>query len=122
MAFREDSTRASASGGIGSAEIFLIVKSESGDYYKFWANSYYSEYGESGYITFSYELIQENVCFSGDINLDNNLDVLDIVLVVNYILGQTTFSDEEICIADINQDSNIDVLDVVWGVGIILNN
>ena len=30
----------------------LIVKSESGDYYKFWPNSYYSEYGESGYITF----------------------------------------------------------------------
>ena len=69
-----------------------------------------------------YELIEENVCSSGDVNLDNNLDVLDIVLVVNYILGQIFFSEEEICIANINQDSNVDVLDVVWGVGIILNN
>ena len=70
----------------------------------------------------TYELIEENVCSGGDVNLDNNLDVLDIVLIVNYILGQITLSDEEICIADINEDSTVDVLDVVWGVGIILNN
>ena len=100
----------------------LVVKSASGDYYKFWPTSYYSDYGQSGYITFSYELIEENICFSGDINLDNYLDVLDMILIVNYILGQTFFSDEEICIADMNQDNNIDVLDVVRGVGIILGN
>ena len=103
-------------------DYIFVIKSQEGDYYKFWPSSYYNEYGESGYITFSYELIEENICFSGDVNSDNNLDVLDIVLMVNYILGQTVFSDEEICISDVNQDSNIDVLDIVWGVGIILNN
>jgi hypothetical protein len=57
----------------------------------------------------------------GDINSDNTLDVIDIVLLVNYIIGQSEFNDYELFIGDINSDSIINVLDIVSLVNEILN-
>ena len=53
----------------------------------------------------------------GDINYDNELNILDIVLMVNIILNGEY--DE---IADMNQDDIIDILDVVLIINIIINN
>ena len=53
---------------------------------------------------------------SGDINQDNNIDILDVVLIVNIILGLETFNSS----GDINLDGEIDILDVVQLVDIIL--
>ena len=57
----------------------------------------------------------------GDINQDESVDVLDVVTIVGFILGNSTPSEEEFIYSDTNQDSNIDVLDVVIIVNIILN-
>ena len=57
----------------------------------------------------------------GDINNDSNLDVLDVVSIVSFILDNTTPTDEEATISDINVDTNIDVLDVIILVGMILD-
>ena len=56
----------------------------------------------------------------GDTNLDGILNVLDIVLIVNYILGNTDFTNEQQIIADINEDGTQNILDVVLLVNIIL--
>ena len=53
----------------------------------------------------------------GDINSDNIINILDIILIINIILGLDNFNS----LADINIDGNIDVLDVVSLVNIILN-
>ena len=53
----------------------------------------------------------------GDINLDNTINVLDVVILVNIILG----SSEETSNADINLDGIINVLDVVTLINIILS-
>ena len=53
----------------------------------------------------------------GDINSDGNIDILDVVMLVNYILSSDT---SELEGADINSDDNINILDVVTLVGIIL--
>ena len=53
---------------------------------------------------------------SGDINQDNNIDILDVVLIVNIILGLDSFNSS----GDINLDGEIDILDVVQLVDIIL--
>ena len=50
------------------------------------------------------------------------MNVLDIVLTTNYILGVTEFTDEQICIGDRNQDSIINILDIVQTVSDILNS
>ena len=57
----------------------------------------------------------------GDVNQDGSLNVLDIVLTTNYILGVTEFTEEQICIGDRNQDNIINVLDIVQTVSDILN-
>ena len=59
-------------------------------------------------------------CGGGDINFDGSLDVLDIVGIVSYILGDIEFTDDQITEADINCDLSIDVLDIVGIVTIIL--
>ena len=54
----------------------------------------------------------------GDINGDQNLNVLDVILVVNMALGNT----EADLNGDMNSDGMINVLDVVLLVNIILSN
>ena len=55
----------------------------------------------------------------GDVNFDGDVNVLDIVDIVSYILG-TTFEISDL--GDFNQDGFIDVLDVVAMVGQILGD
>jgi len=62
----------------------------------------------------------------GDANMDGEINVLDVVLLVSFILMDFTIyypeSDAmQIYLSNMNQDSNIDVLDVVIMVDIILN-
>ncbi len=59
-------------------------------------------------------------CHSGDVNFDGSLDILDIVSIVGYILGNIEFSDNQVCAADYNADSNVDILDIVGAVAEIL--
>ena len=56
----------------------------------------------------------------GDINLDTQIDVLDIVILLNYILGLDNPEEEQLWLADINQDETLNVLDVVLLVTMIL--
>ena len=53
----------------------------------------------------------------GDVNSDNLINILDVILVVNIILGINDFNS----LADINIDGSINILDVVQLVNIILN-
>ena len=54
----------------------------------------------------------------GDINNDGSIDVVDVVIVVDYIINST---DVELECADINNDGDINVVDVVQLVSLILN-
>ena len=58
----------------------------------------------------------------GDINNDTQINVLDIVLLVGFILGNEVPDDLQYFSSDINSDGNLNVLDVVSLVGIILGN
>ena len=49
----------------------------------------------------------------GDINSDSMLNVLDIVLVVNFILGSDTPSASEFSAADLNSDGILNIFDIV---------
>ena len=55
----------------------------------------------------------------GDVNFDGSLDITDVILLVNFVLGQTP-TEEEALTADFNQDSIINILDVITLVGEIL--
>ena len=66
-------------------------------------------------------LSDEEVGFPGDINQDELINILDIVVLINFILGNETPSTNEFSIADLNQDSILNVLDIVQLVNIILS-
>ena len=57
----------------------------------------------------------------GDVNFDGSLNVIDIVLVVNFILDISELTDDQIVLSDINGDNTVDILDVVSMVNIILS-
>ena len=57
---------------------------------------------------------------SGDLNFDSNVNVLDVVLLVNFILNLDTPSNDQYISADINSDQSLDVVDVVLLVNLIL--
>ncbi len=75
-----------------------------------WINEGANEYPETGDCT-----------PNGDVNMDDDLNVLDIVTVVGFILGTTEFTDDQFCIGDVNEDGQINVLDIVVIVNSILN-
>ncbi len=54
----------------------------------------------------------------GDLNADDSVDVLDVIILVNYILSPATV---ELDGADINDDGEVNILDVVALVNLILN-
>jgi len=56
----------------------------------------------------------------GDINCDENIDIFDIILIVNIILGEITPDDMQQWSADYNQDQNIDILDITEILNMIL--
>jgi len=62
----------------------------------------------------------EIACGSGDTNGDDSINVTDIVLVVQGILGETTLDEEENCRADVTGDGVVNVTDIVNIVYIIL--
>jgi len=49
----------------------------------------------------------------GDVNLDGNLNVLDIVTIVGHILGTQFLSGYGLILADVNLDGVVNVLDVI---------
>ena len=53
----------------------------------------------------------------GDINYDGIINIVDAIIVVQYILGHHITE----CVPDINQDSSVDVNDVIVLMNFILN-
>ena len=55
----------------------------------------------------------------GDVNFDGSLDITDVILLVNFVLGQTP-TEKQGLTADMNQDGIVNILDVIQVVGEIL--
>ena len=59
---------------------------------------------------------------SGDVNQDDIIDILDLVMIINNILGIADFSNIQTLAADINEDGIINIQDVIITINLILNN
>ncbi len=57
----------------------------------------------------------------GDVNLDEQLNVLDVVTIVSYVVGAIDLNSEQLSLGDANNDLSIDVLDIVQIVSTIVN-
>ena len=66
-----------------------------------------------------------NTCKSiirGDVNEDYLLNVIDITIIVNVLIEETTLSDKQFVITDMNEDSFLNVVDIIDIVNKILSN
>ena len=68
------------------------------------------------------ELTGDNQGMLGDINVDGAVNILDVVIMVNFILNSQTPTDLEFTASDLNSDGTLNVLDIVQLVNIILGN
>tara|TARA_B100001115_G_C15830008_1_gene414006 strand:- start:669 stop:2069 length:1401 start_codon:yes stop_codon:yes gene_type:complete len=66
------------------------------------------------------DYLNQFIYTSGDVNNDTHIDILDIILIVNSILGQTELSSLQILSADLNENGIINVLDIIQLVNLIL--
>ena len=68
-----------------------------------------------------YSYVDDEPLVPGDLNFDANVDVLDVVLLVNFVLETTNPTDLEFEAGDINSDGILNVLDIVQVVNLILS-
>ena len=71
---------------------------------------------------FTLIVVEDSQPLPGDVNGDATVNILDIVMVANYTLGQAEFSDEQIQAADVNGDGVINILDIVQIINIVLDS
>ena len=70
----------------------------------------------------SLDIISNNIDNLGDVNFDDEINILDVVIMTNFILGITIPTDEEFIASDVNQDNQINILDLVENISNILND
>ena len=56
----------------------------------------------------------------GDINNDNNVNIIDVVILVDFILGYQSLNDNQMIQANMNNDNTVNIIDVVLLVESIL--
>ena len=83
-----------------------------------WGNS---ALGQAGSAAVTAEQIYIPPFDGGDVNGDFVVNILDVVAIVQYVLGNIEFNDDQIEAADITQDGGINILDVVAMINLILN-
>ena len=73
------------------------------------------DYGTPGYTNF--ECLND-----GDVNLDNEINIVDVILIMNFILEVDLYNDIYQCQADIDLNNEINIIDIVLLVDYILGN
>ena len=85
------------------------------EYFNIWGNEICPPYPEC----IDAGILGDQICsdFLGDVNGDGSLNILDIVIIANIILG----SEENVPQADVNQDGELNILDIVTLANMILD-
>ena len=59
---------------------------------------------------------------SGDVNMDGSLDILDVVVLVNFVLGSDIPDFTQNQLSDINNDQIVNILDIILLVNLIIGD
>ena len=54
----------------------------------------------------------------GDVNMDGIINILDVIVIINMILG----AEDENALADLNGDGSINIQDIILAINIILGD
>ena len=67
-------------------------------------------------------IMDDESIIAGDVNLDEIVNIQDLILLVNFILGIDSPSDEQFNAGNINGDEILNILDIIEMVNIILDS
>jgi len=81
---------------------------------------------ENGHVKYTNDIslnymIEDIAIILGDLNQDSTISILDVILLINIILGNTSSSSYEVIAGDLNQDNILNILDIIALVNIILD-
>jgi len=65
-------------------------------------------------------IMDDESIISGDVNLDEIVNIQDLILLINFVLGIDNPSDQQFNVGDTNGDSILNILDIIEIVNIIL--
>ena len=92
----------------------------------YWSVEYIDEINTARFGTYGRGIwdfvIDEFTVIDGDANLDQSINIQDIILVVNFILGLSNPNTVQFDASDINNDGILNIIDIVEIINIILNN
>ena len=74
----------------------------------------------AGYYNFS--VVATQLAEDGDVNMDDSVNVQDIIMMINYILGEIDLDIIQQGLADLNNDNSINIQDVILVVNLILSD
>tara|TARA_Y100001970_G_scaffold294323_1_gene450565 strand:+ start:31512 stop:34382 length:2871 start_codon:yes stop_codon:yes gene_type:complete len=101
---------------IGSAQNLSVIDlKQSATSQEYW-NTYQGDERRTGV----YIVGEDSNILFGDLNSDGIIDVLDLVTIVNIIIGNSNASNSQLISGDLNNDNLIDVLDLVQLLNTIL--
>ena len=100
---------------LGTVFTLGILHKNNDELYAFW-----SDQRNGNYEIYFSKAINESIIL-GDINQDSVIDILDVVRMINFILGQENPNTIEEIASDLNSDGIINIQDVILIINIILN-
>ena len=95
--------------------IYIADIKDSGDLGNYW-NVYANNYNRSNYY------IASNDCLLGDVDVNNNIDILDVVNLINIVLNDELITEYLLCLCDFNFDNIINIQDIILLIEYIFEN
>ena len=67
-------------------------------------------------------IMDDETIIAGDVNLDEIINIQDLILLINFVLGIENPSDEQFNTGNVNGDDILNILDIIAIVNIILDS
>ena len=68
------------------------------------------------------DILNDGTSLSGDVNFDSEVNVVDIVMIISFIMENSDPSELQFYLSDLNQDGALDVMDIIIIVNTIILN
>ena len=68
------------------------------------------------------DVLNDGNSLPGDVNFDSEVDVVDIVMIIGFIMDNSNPSEYQLYLSDLNQDGTLDVMDIIIIVNTIILN
>ena len=68
------------------------------------------------------DVINDGSSSNGDVNFDSEVNVIDIIMIISFIMENSIPTDLQFYLSDLNHDGYIDIMDIIIIVNTIILN